>query len=90
MKFLKRLREENPSSEIAFHLEGILDAHDKIRAHIEKLGEASQLSDETGAEAITNLQIEIYSHLAYHMKQLHRPLLRLEKKIYKNLEDSEQ
>lgn len=85
MKFLAKLRQKNPSSAAAYHLEGILEAHDNIRALLTKLDEDAD--PESNAEAISYLQVEIYSHLAYHMKELRRPLKRLIDAAYRDLPD---
>lgn len=73
MKFLDALREEEPSSEVAFHLEGLLDASEKIRSWLAALSPAPDPEPERKAEILTYLQVEIYSHLLYHVKELESP-----------------
>jgi hypothetical protein len=90
MKFLSKLREEDPSSAAAYHLEGLLEAQDNIRSLLAKLDKGSALDPEGTAETLTYLQVEIYSHLAYHMKELRRPLKRLIDAAYKDLPDIEE
>ena len=86
MDFLKKLREEEPSSVVAYHLEGLLEAHDNVRSLLEKLG-AGSASAESWAETLAYLQLEIYTHLAYHMKELRRPLKRLVDAAHRELPD---
>ncbi len=89
MKFLEQLRSRQPGSTVAYHLEGLLDANEKIHSWIVKLGEIPEEDRAVQAETITLLQVEIYSHLAFHLKELRKPLQRLESAIYKQLEKIE-
>jgi len=84
MKFLEKLREEEPSSVIAYHLEGLLEAQDNIRTLLKKL-DPSSTAAESYARDLADLQLEIYTHLAYHMKELRRPLKKLVGAIYEEL-----
>jgi hypothetical protein len=86
VRFLEKLREKDASSAVAFHLEGLLDAADNVRALLSKLGEVSELNPESLAETISSLEVEVYSHLGYHMKELRYPLQRFRRAIYKKLE----
>jgi hypothetical protein len=85
MTFLEDLRKGDPSSPVAFHLEGLLAAQDNIRSLLATLAPVDALDRESTAEALTHLQEEIYQHLAYHVKELRRPLRRLVDKAYKDL-----
>lgn len=87
MKFIKKLREEDPSSVVAYHLEGMLEAQESIRAFIVKLSEDSAPDPESTAETLAYLQVEIYDHLVYHMKELRRPFKRLVEAAFKDLPD---
>lgn len=86
MNFLNKLREAEPSSATAYHLEGLLESYETIRALLDKLGDAT-LDAEGTAETLTYLQVEIYAHLAYHLKELRRPLKKLILAAYKHLPD---
>jgi hypothetical protein len=85
--FLKALREKDPSSLIAYHLEGLLEAMERARFHMGQVDEAVNLDPEELAGRLIDLQIEIFDHMGYHMKQLRRPLQRLIDAAYKNLPD---
>lgn len=86
MKFLEKLREREPGSDVAFHLEGLLEASEKVRSLLGDLGEVAEEDREIQARKLTLLQVEIYSHLGYHLKELRRPLRRLESRSYRELE----
>ncbi len=83
MRFLEEIRKKDASSAVAFHLEGLLEAAENVRALLAKLDGVPEVDQDSIAETITYLQVEIYSHLAYHMKKLRRPLRRLEKEAYR-------
>lgn len=85
--FLKSLREKDPSSLIAYHLEGLMEAMERTRAQMAQVDEAVDLDPEELAERLIDLQIEIFDHLGYHMKQLRRPLQRLIDTAYKDFPD---
>lgn len=89
MRFLEKLREQDASSAVAYHLEGILEAAGNVRNLMDKIGEAWGLDTESAAETITYLQVEIYSHLSYHLKELRRPLRQLEKSVYSEIKEQE-
>ncbi|MFY9824606.1 MAG: hypothetical protein WAM82_24730 [Thermoanaerobaculia bacterium] len=86
MEFLVELRKKNPSSAVAYHLEGLLESHENIRHLLAKLGESASDLEST-AETLTHLQVEIYTHLAYHMKELRRPFKLLLASAYKAIPD---
>jgi len=90
VEFLSELRDKNPSSTIAYHLEGLLEAQDNIRSLLERLGAIQALDTESRMKTLTYLQVEIYTHLAYHMKELRRPLKGLIDATYQEAPDIEQ
>jgi len=85
MNFLEKLRNDDPSSPVAYHLEGLLESQENIRSLLGKLSADSPLDPENAAEITTLLQVEIFTHLAFHMKELSRPLGRLIEAAYKDL-----
>jgi len=89
MKFFESLRKEEPSSSIAYHLEGLLDACKEIHAAITELSAIYPVDTEASAATLTKLQEEIYFHAVYHMKQLRRPLRDLVEAVYVQLPDLE-
>lgn len=84
--FLKALRREEPGSPVAYHLEGLLEATERIRQDLARLDAAVDLDAEELAGRMVDLQVEIFDHMGYHMKELRRPLSRLISKAYRDLE----
>lgn len=46
MKYLEMLREKDPSSALAYHLDGLLEAARNVEGWLEKLGELPELNEE--------------------------------------------
>ncbi|MFY9824700.1 MAG: hypothetical protein WAM82_25205 [Thermoanaerobaculia bacterium] len=86
MEFLVKLRKEDPSSAVAYHLEGLLESNENIKSWLIKLGEADPDLEST-SETLAYLQVEIYTHLTYRMKGLRRPFKRLLASAYKSIPD---
>jgi hypothetical protein len=74
MTFLESLRTKNRSSPVAYHLDGLLEAFDRIRSRLANLDSAANPT--TIAENLSYLQVEL-SHLGYHIRELRRPFKRL-------------
>lgn len=87
MNFLERLREQDPSSAVAYHLEGLLEAQETIRRVVEELAGVYEKDLEATAGKLTELQGEIYFHQVYHMKELRRPLRELVDAAYAVIPD---
>lgn len=87
MSFFSQLREKDPSSAVAFHLEGVLDADERIRAHLAKLDQHFRRDPDAAADTLVDLQVELYSHLAHHLKELRKPLEALISGEYAKLPD---
>lgn len=83
--FLEDLRKKDASSTVAYHLEGLLEAMDSIRRRIAQVDAAVKLDPETLAAKMVELQVEIFDHMGYHMKQLRKPLQRLIDASYEDL-----
>jgi len=84
--FFKSLRDDDPSSPVAYHLEGLLEAIDRIRWHMAAIEAAVGLDPEELAGRMVDLQVEIFDHMGYHMKQLRRPFERHITRAYQDLE----
>lgn len=87
MSFLTELRLQDPSSDVAFHLEGLLEASDKLRSHVARLDSIYPADEEAAAGAMVELQVELYTHFFYHLKKLRLPLKRLIDAAYEKLPD---
>lgn len=77
MSFFQQLRAREPGSAVAYHLEEILEIEGKIRAHLQKLDAVFGVDRDSTAETLVYLQVEIYDHLGYHLKELRKPLGRM-------------
>ncbi len=87
MSFFRQLRQKDPSSAVAFHLEGVLEAADHIRSHLAKLDRQFGNAPDVASDALVELQVELYSHLVHHLKELRKPLERLISTEYAKLPD---
>lgn len=87
MSFLAELRLKEPGSEVAFHLEGLLEASDKLRSHVARLDSSYPADEEAAADSMVDLQVELYTHFFYHLKKLRLPLKRLIDSAYERLPD---
>jgi len=65
----------------------MLEAIDRISGHLAHLDAAVDLDPEEAAGRMVDLQVEIFDHMGYHMKQLRRPFQRLIDAAYKDLPD---
>lgn len=87
MNFLDRLREQDPSSAVAYHLEGLLEVQETIRRVVAELAAVFEKDPESTAGKLTELHEEIYFHQVYHMKELRHPLRRLVDSAYEVIPD---
>lgn len=87
MAFVDRLRAEDPSSAVARHLRGLIEAHEKFGEILVELDKAYGVDHETTAEKLTELQVEIYFHHVHHMKALRAPLGDLVDAAYRRIPD---
>lgn len=87
MKIFEKLRAAAPSSAVAYHLEGLLEGCENLRALLEELDTAYGANPEMTAEKLTHLQVEIYTHQVNHLKQLRQPLRELIKTAYEQIPD---
>jgi len=87
MSFFDQLREQDPSSAVAFHLEGVVDASDRIRSHLAQLDQHFGHDPDAAADKLVDLQVELYSHLVHHLKELRKPLEELVSGEYAKLPD---
>lgn len=87
MSFFDSLRSVDPASPVAFHLEGLIDASDRIRRHIELLDQLFCGEAEPAAEVLVQLNEEIYTHLRHHLKHLRGPLQELVDTMYQKISD---
>lgn len=73
MMRLKHLEARAELGEIVFHLTGLVEAAEAIREQIVKLDRTIERDLDAATDAMGALEAEIYTHLAYHMKELRRP-----------------
>lgn len=75
--------------EIEYHLDGLVEVADAIRIYTQKLKEVFGKDLEQTAYALTELDIELFFHLGFHIKKLRRPFKKLHDRAYKQLEEAE-
>jgi hypothetical protein len=86
MKYIVKLREEE-QRELAYHLEGLLDAASYVRGMVSALGDNACSPLTETADALTELQVEIFDHLLYHIRGLREPMSVYAKALYSKIGD---
>lgn len=71
--------------EILYHLDGLVEAGDLIKKHVRTLKVSLDKDLEKTAQSLTDLEIQVFFHLRYHMKHLRKPFKRLHKLAYDRL-----
>lgn len=83
---LPNLTSKSELDELVYHLKGFVEAAEVIRAQIGVLDATIDSNPEAATDAMGRLRAEIYTHLAYHMKEMRRPFLRLFHDLCSDLE----
>jgi hypothetical protein len=89
MRTLPKMEAKEETKEVAFHLKGLAEAVQEITAQMQLLDAAIDKDLERATDAMGALEAEIYTHLAYHMKELRRPFSRLFRALCRELEKQE-
>jgi len=89
MKTLATLEAKEEIEDVVFHLKGLVEATQEIAAQIELLDETIDNDLDRAAGAMGALEAEIYTHLAYHMKELRKPFRRLFRAMCSELDKQE-
>jgi len=74
---------------VDYHLDGLIEAGEAIKNYVESLRSASDHDLNKIADALSELEIEIYFHLRYHMKELRKPFKLLHDAAYRQLDERE-
>lgn len=86
---LRNMESREDLEEFVYHLKGLVEASETISLQASALDEALSQDDERAADILGRLRAEIYTHLTYHLKELRRPFLRLEKNLDKEEREGE-
>jgi hypothetical protein len=89
MKDSKRLLSPEAQREIEYHLNGLIEAAALVRRQARILTSHLENDVQKVAAALSQLEVEIFFHLDFHMKHLRRPLARLTNRAYVRLEKEE-
>jgi len=79
---LPRLEDREELREFLFHLRGLLDAQDRITMLLKKLDEKLLADPDGAAESLSFLEVEVFDHLAYHLKELREPFSKFLASLY--------
>jgi hypothetical protein len=84
MREFSRIEKVEDLEEFVFHLRGVLEAADVIREQARELDQVFDSDTEVASDVLGRLRAELYFHLPYHMKELRRPFLKLQKRLEKS------
>jgi hypothetical protein len=87
---LSNLEIKKELEEVVFHLKGFAEATQEILAQMQLLDSTIDKDLDRATDAMGALEAEIYTHLAYHMKELRRPFSRLFRELCKKLDQQEE
>jgi hypothetical protein len=75
--------------EVLFHLKGLVEAAQEITAQMQLLDATMDTDLDRATDAMGALEAEIYTHLAYHTKELRKPFTRLFRALCRKLDKQE-
>jgi hypothetical protein len=70
-----------------YHISEIIDIRDRIASLVNDLDKNLKSDAVKVAAALTNLEVELFDHLAYHLRLIRVPLKRLSTTVYSRLPD---
>jgi hypothetical protein len=73
--------------EFVFHLRGIIEAQGMIEEKALEFDALYERDEEKAAEALADLQVQIFTHLVFHIKKLSRPFIKLSREAFGKLPD---
>lgn len=86
---LDNLDSKKDLEDVLYHFRGLLEAAEEIRSKIQLVDQSIDEDLERATDSMGRLQAEIYTHLAYHMKELRQPFARWFRLSCKVLEKTE-
>lgn len=87
---LPSLEAKRELEELVYHFKGFVEAAEEISNQMKLLDTTIDDDLDRATDAMGRLEAEIYTHLAYHMKELRKPFKRLFRKLCKELETQEE
>lgn len=79
---IARLERDEDLRELLYHIKGIVEAAENVADLTAQLNDTYRRDAETYAKTSSLLEVEALEHLGYHVKQLRKPLRRLERSAY--------
>jgi hypothetical protein len=86
---LYNLENKKEFEELVYHLKGLIEAAQEITAQAQVLDSAIDSDLDRATDAMGALEAEIYTHLAYHAKELRKPFLRTFRALCEGLDSAE-
>lgn len=74
--------------DLRYHLKGIVETQEKLRSLLVCLDAALGQSKEASQWLTTQIEIEVFAHLAHHTEELKQPLRDLVQELYGSLDGS--
>ena len=84
---LPRLSENEELGGFTYHLCGIIDALDEVRDAADEFVAKCGVDDDEATTMLARLQVELFVHLAYHVKELVPFMIDLNSKIYAKMRE---
>jgi hypothetical protein len=86
---IDRLEDDESLRAFRYHIRGIFEAVENVASLVTRLNDAYRHDADQYAETSSFLEVEALDHLGYHVKQLRKPLARLQRDAYAELAKSE-
>lgn len=86
---LTRLEHDERLREFRYHIRGIVEATENVIDLVANLNAAYERDADMFATTTSRLEVEALDHLGYHVKELRKPLRRLQRDAYARLETNE-
>jgi len=85
---ISRLASDERLRELLYHIKGLIEAGDNLSQLATKLNNAYERDAVAFARTTSEIEVETFDHIGYHLKKLRRPLARLQKEAYGHLDES--
>ena len=74
--------------DLRYHLKGIVEVQERLRSLLVCLDAALGQSEEASQWLATQIELEVFAHLAHHTEELKQPLRDLLQELYGSLDGS--
>ena len=86
---ISRLERNEGLREFLYHIKGLIEAGENLSELVTKLNRAYERSAADYARTTSEIEVETFDHIGYHIKKLRRPLAEIQREAYATLDESE-